>query len=605
MLKESKIALLAALMVLLAVFACLLWIEFQPAEVPFYLEVQGENGTEQYACWRGEDQQCYVFLPGYTDFARSRIVLNTGDALYLDGERLNEETDCSIFQENHAYGMTYDGLFQQQLSLTFIKSGQIPVVHIDTESGSVEYIHGKKGNEEKADIRIYTADGALVCNDTLKSIACRGNSTFDEAKKPYTVKFTEPRNVLGMGSAKKWTLLANALDPTNLRNYLAMEVAKQMGVAYTPDMQWVELYLNQEYAGLYLLSEKVEVNENRVEIPQEGSYLFSLEDRGRIITQNLPHYDTAAGQTVRIRHPEVLDKTTNETIDAIIQRAENAILSEDGKDPDSGVAWDEIIDVDSWASKYLIEEITASIDAGKWSQYFYVSGDDEKIYAGPVWDYDLSMAISWQTEMPNIWYCSRLTADGNPISPWFEALSRKPAFMQRVMDIYETEALPVMMDLIDEGIDQAVQITARSSMMNALRWNVSDVPESDVERIREYLRQRIGFLNDIWLEGTEYVAVTAYLGDADGYTNLMMPVGSFMDTLPMLQENEFHGWYWTLDGTPVEPNQIVEQGSQIYALFTKTPQQNNRMMKLAPLGVIAVIGVGLLWIEVKRRKRSR
>lgn len=604
--KRNKIVLCAALFVLLVIFTYLLWIEFQPAEVPFYLEIQGENGTERYACWRGENQQCYVFLPGYVDFDRARIVMNTRDALYLDGEGFNEETDCSGIQENRVYEFDYLGVFGlQELKLTFIRLERMNVIHIDTESGNMDYIHGKKGNEEKGNIRVYSPDGVLICNEPLKSIAARGNSTFDHEKKPYIIKFSEPMDMLGMGAAEKWLLLANALDQSNLRNHLVMEIAKKIGLSYTPDMQWTELYLNQEYVGLYLLSEKIEVNENRIDIPSQDGYVFSLDARWRILAQNLPHYQTVIGQAVRIRHPDTLDEVTEETIASIVQRAENAIMSEDGIDPESGMSWDELIDVDSWARKYLVEEIFASADAGKWSQYFYVSGDGGKICAGPVWDYDLSMAVYWQLSIPNTWYCNRLTDDCVAIAPWFDALSKNPVFMQRAVEIYENEVLPVMQELIDEGFDQAAENIERSSAVNYLRWSTAEVPEGDIGRIKEYLEQRIEFLNDIWIEGNKYIEVTAYLGEEDGYVPLMMPAGSTMDTLPALQENDLLGWYWTVDGTPVEPNQKAVDGAQIYALRAKAPQQNDRMMKLVPLGVIAIMGVVIAGVEILRMKSRR
>ena len=595
-----------ALLVLLGVFACLLWIACQPAEMPFYLEVQGEEGVERYACWRGENQQCYVFIPTYTDFSQACIVMNTNDTLSLEGEILDKKTDCSQFQANRSYALTYHGAFvEQKLDLTFVNIGQMPVIHIDTESGNMDFVHGKKGNEEKADIRIYSENGVLLSSKALKSIAIRGNSTSAEEKKPYIIKFTEPENVLGMGSANKWVLLANAFDLTNLRNYIALEAARKSGLAYTPDMQWVELYLNGEYAGFYLLTEKIEVNDNRVEIPQQDSYLLSMEDRGRVITQNLPHYETQAGLAIRIRYPEVLSKADQDTLAAVLQQAENAILAENGIDPYSGAAWDECIDVDSWARKYLIEEIFANADAGKWSQYFYISGDEQKIYAGPAWDYDLSMAISWQTAMPNIWYCNRISADGYKIAPWFDALSQKAEFMQRVAELFEKEFLPILEVLIDGGVEQYALTVANSSAVNALRWGKSAVPEGNVEYIQTYLQERLAFLKDVWLEETEYVNMTAFLGD-EGYVQLMVPAGATMNMLPEEQEGDLLGWYWSADRTPVTPDQKAVPDAQIYAMRVNkiSVQQENRVMKLIPLCVIAVIGVGLVCVAFKRMRKS-
>lgn len=604
MLKKSKIVLYAALIGMLCVSVWLIQMECQPAEIPFYLEYESESGTERYACWRGENQQCYVFVPGYVDFAQSRIVMNTSDAVWVAGKQLDENTDCAAFQVDTAYEMTYDGLLkEEQLNLMFMRSGDIAVVHIDTESGSMDFVHAQKGNEEKADIRIYTANGALVTNETLKSIAARGNSTFGEEKKPYIIKFTENEDVLGMGAASKWILLANAFDPTNMRNQMVLETADKAGMGYTPDTVWVELYLNGRYAGLYLLSEKIEVNENRVEIPTQESFLFSLEDRGRIITQNLPHYETRSGQVVRIRYPELLTEETAGTLGKIVQRAENAILAADGIDPDSGASWDELIDVDSWARKYLVEEIFANVDAGKWSQYFYTVGSDKRIYAGPVWDYDLSLAISWNTAMPNAWYCNRMTAGGEVIAPWLDALSRKPAFMQRVVTLYEQEFLPILMDLIDVGIREMEKTVLRSNRMNAVRWSRVAAAEGKVEYIETYLQERVQFLNDIWIAGKEYVDVTAYLGDADGYVKLSVEAGAAMNALPKLPADDFLGWYHAVDGSVVEPNETVEAGMQIYAVRGQTATVDDRVIKLIPLGLIAMLGAAIMLFEFGRLKK--
>lgn len=611
--KRNKIVLCAALFMLLCIFTCLLWIEFQPAAVPFYLEVKSEGGIERYACWRGENQQYYVFIPCYTDLSEAQIVMNTSATIFVDGEQLDENTDCSKFQEDYVYELIYCSFFnKQKYELIFMQSGNMPVVHIDTESGKMDYVHGQKGNEEKANIRIYSEEGTLACNANLKSIAARGNSTFGEDKKPYIIHFLEPENLFDMGSANKWILLANAFDLTNLRNYLVFEFAQKMGIAYTPDIQWIELYLNGEYAGLYLLTEKIEVNDNRVELPNKEGYLLSFEDRNRLITQNLPFCDTKAGLAVRIRYPETLEENQKETIASIIQRAENAILSENGIDSESGMAWNDLIDMDSWARKYLFEEIFANVDAGKWSQYFYVTGDEQKLYAGPIWDYDLSMAISWKSAMTNIWYCNRTTADGAKIAPWLDALSRKPEFMRRVVEIYKDEFCPILQELMDIGLDQATESVARSSIVNAVRWNKTAVPEGNVELIREYLQARVQFLNDIWLEGTEYVKITAYLGSEDGFVYLMMPAGSSMDTLPPLQGNDFQGWYWSANGMPIEPNQNVVSDAQIYAMRREGPRQNGRVLKLdgrvpklIPLGVIALIGCAIVTVEIFRLKSKR
>ena len=70
-----------------------------------------------------------------------------------------------------------------------------------------------------------------------------------------------------MGAAKKWILLANAFDASNINNKMAYDFAAKAGCAYTPECRWVDLYLNGAYTGLYLLSERNEVDSQRVDIP--------------------------------------------------------------------------------------------------------------------------------------------------------------------------------------------------------------------------------------------------------------------------------------------------------------------------------------------------
>lgn len=68
------------------------------------------------------------------------------------------------------------------------------------------------------------------------------------------------------GAAKKWVLLANALDESMMRNYLAFNLGKALGLEFTSDCQFLNLYINGQYKGVYLLCEQVQEGSNRVNI---------------------------------------------------------------------------------------------------------------------------------------------------------------------------------------------------------------------------------------------------------------------------------------------------------------------------------------------------
>ena len=85
---------------------------------------------------------------------------------------------------------------------------------------------------------------------------------------------------MGMGSDKEWALLANYFDTTYLRNYYAYKLAIAMGLEYSIDIEFVEVFLNNKYQGLYLLTETVKTSKERVDIEgDELSFLLELDDK--------------------------------------------------------------------------------------------------------------------------------------------------------------------------------------------------------------------------------------------------------------------------------------------------------------------------------------
>lgn len=109
----------------------------------------------------------------------------------------------------------------------------------------------------------------------------RGNYTWNNSemvKKPYQIKFSSKVDVFGLGSAKKWVLLANYADGTLMKNKLVLDLADKIGMPYSSDSEWVDLYVNGEYAGNYLLCEKVEVGKNRVNLKSEYGILAELDN---------------------------------------------------------------------------------------------------------------------------------------------------------------------------------------------------------------------------------------------------------------------------------------------------------------------------------------
>ena len=91
----------------------------------------------------------------------------------------------------------------------------------------------------------------------------RGNSTWTFPKKPYQIKLDDKEEVLGMPRDKKWILLANYSDKTMLRNELAFNLSRFSNIGWTPESRFVEVYINDEYLGVYQVTQKVEESSNK------------------------------------------------------------------------------------------------------------------------------------------------------------------------------------------------------------------------------------------------------------------------------------------------------------------------------------------------------
>ena len=110
----------------------------------------------------------------------------------------------------------------------------------------------------------------VIHETTEMKIRVRGNSTSAPDKKPYKLKFNKAQSLFGLKAAKDWVLLSNYFDKSNIRNYLAYDLANKLdNLNYQPSSIFVDVYINNEYLGLYTLSEQVEANRGRVDIEDD------------------------------------------------------------------------------------------------------------------------------------------------------------------------------------------------------------------------------------------------------------------------------------------------------------------------------------------------
>ena len=409
----------------------------------------------------------------------------------------------------------------------------------------------------------YTGDyGTEVLENTqeleLDYIRGRGNGTWSSEKRPYRFKLKEKEDLLGMGANKHWVLLANSFDPTLLRNRLISYISTQMGLSFTPKCLPVDLVVNGQYYGSYLLCENVRVGKNRVNIDElseediaepevTGGYLMHFFPKGDESLENVLVTDRMVRfgiDSPDFSEGESGQKEQQTYIFDYLQKTEDAIFSQDFCD-EEGVPYSEYMDIDSAARYWWIQEYSVNFDGMKTSSTYLYKERSGKLCWGPVWDFDLALGRSDDTidgflNCPMIWL-DRLRA--------FE-----PGYQQALTETWE-ELDKILDSVIEEGgvLDiYADQI--RSSweddclLMNGYPEDgtVPDDFDREIEHLRSWMRARKDWINNNIEKELFYVYDTATLM-ADGQTvgNVSVRHGSWLDPIPAGPVKEgfvFVGW---------------------------------------------------------------
>jgi hypothetical protein len=256
----------------------------------------------------------------------------------------------------------------------------------------------------------------------------RGHSTWGlHPKKPYQVKFEDKTPVLGMPEDKRWVLLAEYSDKTFLRNKIAFHLGHLSLLEWTPQSEYAQVYLNGEYQGLYLVTQKVEESKNRLNITDEG-FLLEIDDWSHLNPDDL--YFQSDYFLINIKEPE-LDGPGSESqyIEGYIDDFEKALFGSNFRDPQKGYrAYIEVQTVVDW---FVINEIAKNVDAQWYSSIYLYKPPGEKLRMGPLWDFDLGFGnVNYAPpEFPEDWWVRD--------NPWIKRMCQDPYFVGQVQERYE------------------------------------------------------------------------------------------------------------------------------------------------------------------------
>jgi len=284
----------------------------------------------------------------------------------------------------------------------------------------------------------------------------RGNSTWNFAKTPYRFKMEKKVALCGMPKAKTFALIANYIDPSLMRNAVALYVARMLGLPYTNHCVPVNVYFNGLYKGAYMLTEKIGIGGGSVDIPEETGMLFELDSNYDEDFKFIYTFTNNSKKTlpVMVKDPDLTEIKTDAT-----ERNEyfNQWKSDFTVMADAVVTGKDVskfIDLRE-AARYLIVNSIACNRELQHPKSFYIHketlGTDCLYHFGPVWDFDWAYGYEG---LQNFSYDRvLLESDGNCAGASFlKALARNAEFRavyKEEWDKFYTDVYPGLLEFMD------------------------------------------------------------------------------------------------------------------------------------------------------------
>jgi len=330
----------------------------------------------------------------------------------------------------------------------------------------------------------------------------RGNSSWSLfPKKPYRFKLDTKASLLGMPAAKDWVLLANYNDKTLMRNRIALELARRVGSDFAPESRFVEVFLNGEFLGNYLLTAQVEVQSKRVNITEltasatdiTGGYLLELDYR----LDEPNWFRTTKNLPITIKSPDAITAPQLAYIKKYFQDTEDALFATNFADPVNG--YSKYLNSDSFVNWLLVNETTKNQDARDFSSIYYYKDRGGKLGMGPVWDFDLSSGNIDSTiaKVPENWYVRDAT--------WFARLEHDPVFNNKFRNRWAATRNNEIQQIFTD-IDQTAAYLQLSQKKNFGRWPILDKYiwrnavvtgsyDKEVDYMRAFLKSRVAWID--------------------------------------------------------------------------------------------------------------
>jgi hypothetical protein len=360
-----------------------------------------------------------------------------------------------------------------------IKAG-LPVIRITTENKA------PISSREVYQPASLNLDGDKPFSGDIE-IRGRGNTTWGFPKKPFKIKLEEKIGLLNALPAKKWVLLANYLDPSLMQNAVAMKIGHLLQMPFTNTIEPIELWLNNEYMGNYMLTEQVEAKKNRV----DASVLLSL-DTGIEPDEN--HFKSNFYKLpVIIKHPEEINDPRLDAIEQDFNELEERINSSDF--PDNNYL--ELFDGEQMAKYLIVYTLTCNEEINHPKSTYIHKKKVGKFTMGPIWDFDWAFSFEqnqvhyvnprrplfWERDTKGKTFFKRIASD-----PKIRAL------IKRQWQVFRSNDFNELMAFVDSYADSI----EASRQADFKKWRRGEADFSlEKEALKNWLVLRASYMDDL------------------------------------------------------------------------------------------------------------
>ena len=374
--------------------------------------------------------------------------------------------------------------FQYTVKAEFLLSA-IPELTITTTDPSIAEIPSKD----------YYLEGTLAVNGrggyedyTGKTeVKGRGNSTWGYPKKPYRLKLNKKAEICGLGKAKNYVLLANHLDPTLMLNSVAFKIGRLLELPFTNHAIPVDVVLNGIYKGSYLLTEQIEVKENRVDLDENNSVMWELDS----YWDDEPKFkSTAFNLPVMVKDPDL----TTEQFE-YWKKDFNAFTTQFAKEPLEGNSYVDMIDIESVAKFLITFNLVHNMEINHPKSVFFHKERNGKYVMGPIWDFDWAYDYEGTSNHFGRYntplFSSSMNGVGTAFFQRFLQDSRVKAIYKRTWQDFKNNKLDALLQYVD---DYAVMLKP-SVERNSELWENTRSFDTKVKELKTWLRNRADYID--------------------------------------------------------------------------------------------------------------